>query len=129
MVILTLALSLILDSQTNMLHKTPTEEEQSLVQDTDSVAGNETRRIGLAVDVAGHDAIQVTPADDEAESDTPCVYTLEIVRGPGNSVGDAGIDAKGCDVHASILDGRVGRRNKHCEPDYAEGGHDHIDDA
>lgn len=51
------------------------------------------RRVFRLVDVAGDDAVEVPPADDEAERDAPLVDAFGVVGGPDDGVGDAGVDS------------------------------------
>jgi len=55
------------------------------------VAGEEAGRVLAAVDVGGDDAVEVSPADDEADGDAAFVDAFDVVGGPGDGVGDGGV--------------------------------------
>ena len=56
------------------------------------------------VDVGGHDTVEVAPADNEAHGDAALVDALSVVGRPDDSVGDAGVDAKGAEEGAGVAD-------------------------
>jgi hypothetical protein len=72
------------------------------------VAGQEPGCVGPAVDVGGDDTVQVSPAHDETDGDAAFVDAFHIVGGPGDGVGDAGVDSEGAEVDACVLDGGFG---------------------
>ena len=72
------------------------------------MAGEESRRVRAAVDVGGDDAVEVSPADDEADGDAALVDALDVIGDPADGVGDAGVDTQGAQVDADVLYGGVG---------------------
>ena len=84
---------------------------------------------GLEVDVGTDDAVQIAPADDEAEHDAALVHALGVVGGPGDGVGDAGVDAQGAEERAGVLDAGLLRAEQHGEAGDAEGGDEDIAEA
>lgn len=72
------------------------------------MTGEEAWGVPAAVDVGGDDAVEVAPADDEADGDAALVDAFDVVGGPGDGVGDAGVDSEGAEVDAGVLDGGVG---------------------
>jgi hypothetical protein len=94
---------LILIDQQKPLEQTAAQEEQSEIGQDGAMAGQESRRILAAVDIGGDDAVEVAPADDEANGDAALVDAFDVVGRPGDCVADAGIDAEGAEVDACVL--------------------------
>jgi hypothetical protein len=82
---------LILPLQQHPRHNTPTEQEQHHVGEHDAVTQLVPRLVAAAVDVGGHDAVEVAPADDEAEGYAALVDAFDVVGGPGDGVCYAGV--------------------------------------
>ena len=49
--------------------------------------------VSRLVNVRRDDAVEVAPADDEAHCNATFIGALGVVGGPGNGVGDTGVDA------------------------------------
>jgi hypothetical protein len=98
----------VLTHQHEALQQAAAEEEEGEVGEHGAVAGQEAGRVNAAVDVGRHHAVQVAPADHEAERDPALVHALDIVGCPRDRVADAGVDAEGAEVDARVLDAGVG---------------------
>ena len=72
------------------------------------MTGQKPGGVLAAVDVGGDDAVEVSPADDEADGDAALVDALDVVGGPGDGVADAGIDSQSAEVDSCILHGGLG---------------------
>lgn len=79
------------------------------------MAETELGLIFCAVDVRTDDTVEVSPADREADRDTALVGAFDVVGGPGDGVRDTGVDARGAEEGACVLDVRVLRGEEHAE--------------
>lgn len=98
----------ILAHQQHALQDAAAQQKHRQICQDGAMTGEESRRIFAAIDVGGHDPVQVAPADDEADGDAALVDALDVVGRPGDGVGDAGVDAQGAEVDSRVLDGGVG---------------------
>ena len=51
----------------------------------------EIRRIGLSVNIRGHQPVEIRPRNDGPVKHTPFIYSLDIARRPGHAISDARI--------------------------------------
>jgi hypothetical protein len=79
------------------------------------MAGFETRSVILSVDIRRHYPVEIAPPDDEPKRDATFVNTFNIVGGPRDGVGDAGVDSHGSEEGASILYVRVSGACSHSQ--------------
>lgn len=94
----------ILCLQSEMGSNTTTKQKERQVSQHDSMAELVSRSILRAVDVARHNAVQIAPADHEAQSDSALVHAFGIIGAPGNRVGDAGVDAQSAEEGTCVFD-------------------------
>lgn len=102
------------------------EKEQELVCKHNTVASPVARLLLRVVDIGGHNTIHVTPADNNTNHDTTLERSLDIVRCPGQSVGDSGVDSCGAEESAGVLDLHIVGREQHGETDASNEGHEHV---
>jgi hypothetical protein len=72
----------VLVAQHDMRYDTTPKEEQRKVRQHDPVAKPVKRFVCCTVDVAGHDAVQVAPSNDESKRDTAFVHAFGVVCAP-----------------------------------------------
>lgn len=86
-------------------------------------------RILLAIDITGHDAVEIPPADKHADGDAALVDALDVVGDPGDGVGDAGVDAEGAEEGGEVGDGGGGLREEEGEAEDGEEGEGEVEEA
>lgn len=100
---------LVLSNQQNPLYNTTPKQKQSQVGQDGAMARQKTRSVFAAIYVGGDDAVEISPANYEPESDTALVDTFDVVGGPGDGIGYGRIDSKSGEIDTSILNARIGR--------------------
>ena len=60
--------------------------------------------VSRLVNVRGDDAVEVTPANDEAHCNTTFIDALGVVGGPDNGVSDTGVDTQSAEEGAGVAD-------------------------
>lgn len=65
----------VLPPQQDILHNGPDKQEHDEVPEDNAVSGKVSGRVIAAVDVRGNDTVEVSPADDNSQCDTPFVHT------------------------------------------------------
>lgn len=116
----------ILPSQQHMLHGAAAQQEQDEICHDDAVAGTKGGLVLVAVDVATDNTVDVAPADDEAKGDAALVNALGVVGGPGNGVGDTGVDPQRAEKGAGVLHPGGCAAEQHREPHDPDQRHPHI---
>ena len=61
-------------------------------------------RISRLVDIRGHDAIEVAPADDDAHCYAALIDSFGIIGRPDDCVCDAGVDTQGTEEGTGVSD-------------------------
>ena len=72
----------VLSAQHEMRYNTTSKEEQSKIRQNYTVSKPVERFVCCAVDIAGHDAVQVTPSNDESKRDAALVHAFGVVCAP-----------------------------------------------
>jgi len=119
----------VLLSQEQVLEHAAAEQRDDEVAQHRAVTRRVARGIRGAVDVAAHDPVQVSPPDDDPQRDPALVHALGVVRGPGDGVGDARVDAQGPEEGAGVPDPGAVATQEHRETDDAEHGDADVAEA
>lgn len=109
-----------------MLHSAAAQQEEDEVGHDHAVAGTIGGLVLVAVDVATDNTIDVAPADDEAEGDAALVDALGVVGGPGDGVGDTGVDPQRAEKGAGVLHPGGCAAEQHREPHDPDQRHPHV---
>ena len=94
----------ILPLQQRILQHAAPEQEDCQVAQYDAVALSVQWGVFGLVDVGGDDAVEVAPADDEAQGYAALVDAFRVVGGPDDGVGDARVDAHCAEEGAGVAD-------------------------
>ena len=133
----------VLSLQQRVLQQTSEGQEEDEVADNDAVADAVLGLVLGAVDVAADDAVEVAPANDEAEGDTALVDAFGVVGGPRigstdgttelrriclphDGIGDTGIYAQCSEECSGVLDAGRFSAEEHGEADHAEEGGEEV---
>ena len=73
----------------------------------------------LQKDITAHDTIQIPPPDHHPDHQPSLHIPLAVVARPSQTVRDRGVDPRGTEKRARVLDIWVFRRDQHKEPDDA----------
>lgn len=65
-----------------MRYDTTSKEEQRKVRQNDAVPKSIERLVCCTVDIAGDDAVEVAPSNDEAKCDATLIHAFGVVRAP-----------------------------------------------
>lgn len=85
----------ILSSEEELLQQTATEQEHTQVSQDRAMTWKEARRVFGTVNIAAHHSVEISPANNEAKSDSTFVDSFDVVTRPRDRIGDAGIDTQG----------------------------------
>lgn len=82
-----------------------------------------------AVNVTTHYTIQISPANDKAESDATFIDTFSVVRNPRDGVGNTGVNAKSAKKCPSVLNMWISTAEEHGKAYNGKQRDAHIADA
>ncbi len=100
---------LVLSNQQNPLKNTTSQQEKSQIGQDGAMARQIARSVFAAVYVGGDDAVEISPANNEAEGHPALVNAFDVIGGPGDGIGNARIDPQSGKINTSILNARVSR--------------------
>lgn len=113
----------VLSLQQKVGNKAPAKQEQNHVREHHSMARFVVRLVLRAVDIARHNAVEIAPADDEADGDTTFIYAFGVGRSPRDGICNTWIDTQCTKEGACVLDVRVGAAQEHTKAcDTEKGG-------